>query len=286
MNVVNDSSKTRSLFKPLVARPNSDMRLLCFPYAGGSAAIFRRWADIAVEIEFVGAQYRGRASRMHEYLYRSVSEFVGESLANIKNFCNKPYAIFGHSMGAMVAFDLTKKLADNSAHTPVHLFLSGLASPWMRVAGKQIYDLPDHDFLCEIKKLGGIPSDILENSDILEILIPAIRADLEAAHHWRIDKCCDLGIPVTIFGGADDTGIPLEALADWASFTSMDIEINLHPGNHFFIHHEFPAIIDSIRHHLFKTKRQSFHENSICDVLIFREVKSGFDIPALGLLEE
>lgn len=205
---------------------------------------------------------------MHERSHRSVGEFVEEGVIDIEDLSDKPYAIFGHSMGAMVAFDLARKLAENSAHKPVHLFLSGLASPWKRVIGKRIHDLPDRDLLCELKNLGGTPSDILENPEILRILLPVIRADFEAAYHWRVDKCCDLRIPITVFGGIDDEEIPTEALADWASCTSGLVEINLHPGGHFFVHDEFPAIIDSIRNHLFGIPRQSVHKGSMRDVAL------------------
>jgi len=268
MNTVNHSPKVRRSLKLLVSRPSANMRLLCFPYAGGSAAIFRRWADISADLEFIGAQYRGRDARMRDYPYRSIREFVEEGLADIENFCDKPYAIFGHSMGAMVAFGLAKKLADNVAHKPVHLFLSGLASPRRRVSGKRIYDLPHNDFLCELRNLGGTPPEILENPDILEILLPVIRADFEAAYYWHIDEYCDLMIPTTIFGGMDDRGIPVEELVDWASYTSESVEVNLHPGGHFFIRDEFPAIIESIRCRLFGTPRQSIHECSTHDIVL------------------
>jgi len=268
MNTANYSSKAQRSLKPLIARPSAKIRLLCFPYAGGSAAIFRRWADISVNIEFIGAQYRGRGARIRERPYRSIREFVEESLTDIENFCDKPYAIFGHSMGAMVAFDLAKKFTDNVAHKPVHLFLSGLASPRRRFSNKRIHDLSHKDFLCELRSLNGTPPDILENPDILEIFLPAIRADFEAAYYWHIDEYCDLMIPTTIFGGMDDREIPVEALADWASYTSESVEVNLHPGGHFFIHDEFLAIIDSIRCHLFETPRQSIHERSTHDIVL------------------
>lgn len=262
MNAVNHISKRWRSLKPLVAQPDASIRLLCFPYAGGSATIFRRWPVLFADIEIIGAQYRGRGARIGERPHRSIGEFVEEAVIDIEDFFDKPYAIFGHSMGAMVAFDLARKIAENSARQPVHLFLSGLASPWTRVVGNRIHDLPDRDFLYELKNLGGTPSDILENPDILEILLPVIRADLEAAHHWHVAEHCDLRIPITVFGGAEDRGIPTEALADWASCTSGSVEIHLHPGGHFFVHDEFPAVIDCIRGHLFGAPRQSVHEGS------------------------
>lgn len=189
-------------------------------------------------------------------------------MIDIEDIFDKPYAIFGHSMGAMVAFDLVRNLAKQSTHQPMHLFLSGLASPWRRVVGKRIHDLPDHDLLCELRNLGGTPSDILKDPGILEILLPVIRADFEAAYHWRFDEYCDLKIPITIFGGANDKGIPTEAIADWASCTSGLVEINLHPGGHFFVHDEFPAVNDSIRCHLFGAPRQSVHERTMREVAL------------------
>lgn len=262
MNAVNHFSKRQRSLKALVARPAASMRLLCFPYAGGSATIFRRWADFCAEIEFIGAQYRGRGARIGEQPHHSIGELVAEAVIDIEDLSDKPYAIFGHSMGAMVAFDFARKLAEIPTRQPDHVFLSGLASPWTRVIGKRIHDLPDRDFLYELRDLGGTPPDILGNSDILEIILPVIRADLEAAYYWRVNEHGDLRLPITVFGGADDQGIPTEALADWASCTSGSVEVHLHPGGHFFIHDEFPAVIDSVCSQLFGAPRQSIHERS------------------------
>jgi len=155
------------------------MKLFCFPYAGGSSAVFNRWKlylDSNIEIRAI--ELAGRGKRIHEALYKDFDTLIDDMLSLITNDLNKTdtYAFFGHSMGAKIAYELTKKILGKGLIGPEHIFFSGRGAPYvMGKDEKEYHKLPDEEFKEEIYNLGGTPKEFFQHPELLEVFLPLLR---------------------------------------------------------------------------------------------------------------
>ena len=215
--------------------PSAESRLFIFPYAGGSPAAFSKWTAGIIETQI--AHYPGRGSRFNEPAIKNLDVLTESFLREIQSLLDKPFALFGHSMGGLIAFELARTLRQQNLPQPKFLFVSACAAPQFLDSNPLIHALPDDEFLDALKKFNGIPAEILNQPEAVKLILPSLRADFEAVETYRFDSNePPLDIPIIAFGGLDDPRISRERLEGWASQTTGRFESHYFHGGHFFIH--------------------------------------------------
>ena len=226
----------------MCSRPNpmARIRLFCFAYAGGGASIFHTWADhLPSDIETTGIQMPGLESRVMEPPVESISMVVEMLLPEIYPKLDKPFVLFGHSLGAFIGFEITRTLKDQYGLQPLHMFAAGIRAPQILNRNSTIYDLPETDFLEKLQhRYSGIPEEILENPDILHLVLPGLRASLKMYECYKYMEGDPLDCPITVFGGLQDNSVSRKELEAWRHQTNRSFSLQMLPGSHFFINSE------------------------------------------------
>ncbi|MFT6195460.1 MAG: surfactin synthase thioesterase subunit [Cognaticolwellia sp.] len=224
--------------------PTAKLRFFCFPYAGGSAATYIGWVNQLPEnVEMVIVQPPGRGSRMFEPLYTQMDTLVSELACLIPSYLNKPFIFYGHSLGSRVAFELMNQLKKRQLPIPIHFIASGSKGPHNVSSKKPVYQLPESEFINELKQLSGTPIAVLENSELMELFLPLLRADFEIAYTYSYIGCAIFECPITVLGGDNDIEITHEHLASWEHFFKGKADVHLIVGNHFFIDSNKEAVL-------------------------------------------
>jgi medium-chain acyl-[acyl-carrier-protein] hydrolase len=217
--------------------PRAKLRLFCFHYAGGGAASFRDWSDnlpSSVEVHFV--ELPGRGFRLAERAFVSLNPLI-EAIANaLHHNLDKPFAFFGHSMGGLICFELARLLRKKYALNPLHLFVSAHRAPQLRDLDPPIHNLPDPEFLAELRDLEGTPQAVLENVELMQLLLPTLRADFTIVETYNYIAEPPLDSSITAFGGLQDREVSYEELKAWQEQTKTAFSLQMLQGNHFFIH--------------------------------------------------
>jgi len=215
---------------------NADLQLICFPYAGGSASTFLPWIkNLPVNVELIIIQAPGRGARMGELAYSDMQALIEDLIKIIPSVLNKPYILFGHSLGSRIAFELMNQLKTLNHALPQHFIASGSRGPHHKCMKEPIYDLPHHEFIEELKHLNGTPQAVLENKELMELFLPLLKADFEIADRYCYTGKVRFNCPISVFGGEDDVEICLSKLNSWGDFFETDAEVHMFPENHFFI---------------------------------------------------
>jgi medium-chain acyl-[acyl-carrier-protein] hydrolase len=220
-------------------RPNSraGLRLFCFPYAGGRAAIFRQWPDsLPTTVEMYAVEYPGRGARLTEPPLTRITCLVQAAADALLPYLDKPFVFFGHSMGAMISFELARWLRQEQSLGPVQLFVSGRRAPHSPNTDRPTYDLPDDEFLEELRRLNGTPKEVLDHAELMRLILPIVRADFEAIQTYRYLPGAPLDCPITAFGGLGDQEVNREHLEAWREHTTAGFALRMFPGDHFFLH--------------------------------------------------
>lgn len=223
------------------------MRLFCFPYAGGAAHIFRQWPQgLPPFVEVCAVQPPGRGSRMSERPATSLRQLVVDAAPALAPHMEPPFAFFGHSMGGMIAFELARQLSEAGVEGPTHLFLSGCRAPRFASDSEVTYDLPEPEFLAEIRRLKGTPSEVLEHPELLGLVMPLLRADFEVVQTYKYVEGPPLACPFTVFGGLEDVEVSVESLKAWREHTTAGISLGMLPGDHFFLHSSQGPLLEAV----------------------------------------
>lgn len=213
------------------------MRLFCFPYAGGNAMVYRTWAQkLPANVEVVGVQLPGRGSRTHEPPLSRLSDLVELLGSALAGSLNEPFAFFGHSMGALVAFELARLLRREGHARPCHMFISGRSAPQLSPTHRPLYNLPTNELMQELKQLEGTPREVLEHPELMALMLPVLRADFSICDTYEYTEAAPLECPISAFGGFQDFDVPRENLEAWREQTSSSFTLRMLPGNHFFLH--------------------------------------------------
>ena len=216
------------------ARPA--LRLFCFPYAGAGASAFREWdRGLPTELEVAAIRLPGRESRFLEEPYESLEPMIEALIEVLALHRDAPFAFFGHSLGALVAYELTCALHDRGAPLPVHLFASGRVAPHLKDPDGDVHKMTDAQLVQELRERGQTPEEVLESEELLEMLLPAVRADFAVAELYRPRSRPPLPLPLTAFGGTADTDVPEFTVRAWADHTSAAFTSRMFPGGHFFL---------------------------------------------------
>lgn len=214
--------------------PRARVRLFCFPYAGGDAQIYRNWPRQLPSAEVCAARLPGRGARIQEAAFRDLRSMV-EAIASVAPYLDRPFAFFGHSMGALVAFELARLLHGRGLPGPAHLFVSGRRAPQLPADWPITYDLPDAEFVEYLRSLNGTPAEVLDHPELLELMLPLLRADFCVAETYDYRPGPALDCPITAFGGAGDAEVSRAEVEAWAAQTSASFLARIMPGDHFFL---------------------------------------------------
>jgi len=216
--------------------PGALMRLFCFPYAGGGIAVFRGWDRmLPPEVEVCAVELPGRGRRMRERPYRRLAALVEEVTWLLEPYLDRPFALFGHSMGALIAFETVRALRRTGAPMPVRLLVSGAGVPqnWRR--RRALHGLSDAALVEALRDLEGTPSGILASQELLDLLLPIVRADFELIETHVYGPEPPLECPITAFGGVSDRFVGRASLESWREQTTGEFVLRMLPGGHFFL---------------------------------------------------
>jgi len=223
-------------FKPSVERPDAVLRLFCFHYAGGGANLYRTWGrHLPDTVEVCPIQLPGRETRICDQPYTRLNLLVDDLLTDVFTQQDKPFALFGHSMGAVIAHELAHEIEERALGHLAALMVSGRRAPHLPSTEPDIHTLPEAEFIQKIREFGGTPEEVLEMPELLELLIPLLRSDfelLETQGHVRQSK---LSCPIYAFGGTDDVKVPWDTVEGWCEHTKADFDSRQYDGGHFFV---------------------------------------------------
>ena len=224
-----------------IATRNTDegtrIRLFCLPHAGSGSAIFHAWKRaLPAWIEVCPILLPGREVRLAERSYTNSDVLIEEMAKALTEHLNKPYAIFGHSMGALLAFELAQHLRSNALRTPSYLFLSGRVAAHLPWGHKLIHHLPAEEFLAQLgARYGGLPQELLHDPLLQEIYLPILRADMMLLETHRHRERPPLDCPIMALAGMDDSNVSDESLTAWGQQTTADFSVRRFAGDHFYI---------------------------------------------------
>ena len=229
---------------------SADLYLYCFPYAGGSSNAFRRWQlYVPPAVKVIPVELPGHGKRLLEAPIADLSLMVNEMGGAIGGKLREPFAFYGHSMGALLAFELSHHLGRHGLPLPKHLFVSAHLAPHNSANREAIYDLPETDVVRRIRDLNGTPTEVLENKELRELFLPLLRADFQVCETYTFHDRPTLSIPITAFCGEDDEDVTPSGMEEWRNHTLESFELNIVAGDHFFLNSEEQKF-----HHIFREK--------------------------------
>jgi medium-chain acyl-[acyl-carrier-protein] hydrolase len=237
--------------------PAARLRLFCLPYAGGGAATYSNWhARLPSWVEVIAVQPPGRGQRIAERPYSSMDELVDNLITNILPLLDRPYVLFGHSLGSRVAYELMRRLDAMQLPLPERFVASGSRAPHICRSEKIVHDLPHDEFVQELRDLNGTPEAILENAELMELLVPLLRADFGISEKYRAIAAKRFGCRAHVLGGQDDSDVSAADLASWQDYFVDPISLQMYEGDHFFLEKQAGQVLHDLNLVLRDTLRE------------------------------
>jgi len=216
-------------------KKKAGMRFFCFPYAGGGASAFRQWSKgLPERIEVCAVQPPGRENRISEPPIADVHELVARLLPAMAFLFDRPFVFYGHSTGALVAFELIRELRRQQMPLPARLIVSAARPPHIPEP-YPLHHLPEGEFIRELRRFSGTPDKILENKELMDIYLPILRADFALEETYTFKEEPPINVPVSAFYGTMDNEAPKEVMAMWEQHTALEFTLVQMTGDHFFI---------------------------------------------------
>jgi medium-chain acyl-[acyl-carrier-protein] hydrolase len=228
--------------------PRARLRLFCFPYAGGGASIYRGWAALLPpDVEVCPVQIPGRETRLRDRPYDRLEPMIQALADTLPPYLDMPFAFFGHSMGALISYELSRELRRRGQPLPLHLFVSGRRAPHVPMREDPIYDLPDSEFKDELRELKGTPEEVLQHEELMNLLMPVLRADFAVNDTYAyVDEPPFDQVGISAFGGLGDEEVTREDVEAWREHTRGRFRARMLPGDHFFINSAKDLILESV----------------------------------------
>lgn len=219
------------------------IKLYCLPYAGGMASVYYKWKHIINDcIEVIPIDYAGHGVYYDLPCFTNMKDLVSDVISKM-SLDEAPYAIFGHSFGALVAYEVVTKLHDEGYHDPIHVFYSSHESPEIRPE-KEIFNLSDNDFIAEMSKLGGTPNELCSDLECFKFFLPSLRADYRIEETYKFNGYKKINCDISVFHGQDDVKISL--LKNWKYTTNKECSYYTFPGTHFYINEISEEVVKKI----------------------------------------
>lgn len=233
-------------------RPSARTVLVCFPQAGGAASFFGTWnLTLDGDIELYAVQYPGREDRVLEACIGDMGTLVSSIVDALQPLLHRPLALFGHSMGAGVAYEVARQLEPE----PVCLFVSGRHSPAEQL-GNGVRFRDDDGVLAELERLGGTPTELLSNPELREMVLPALRSDFALEETYRQLGGQQLSCPIIALVGDDDPDVSPNQLERWKDFTTGSFKLQVFAGDHFYLVSERQRVIDTVVSEIVQVSRR------------------------------
>jgi medium-chain acyl-[acyl-carrier-protein] hydrolase len=229
------------------ATGSAELRLFCFPYAGAGPNIFRGWTRLLPSsVEACAVVLPGRAFRLDERPRDRLGPLADELAGVFRQLRAEPFAFFGHSFGGLLCFEVARRLHRLGAQLPMHLFVSACAPPHLPAAEPDVHGLPDGALKERLQKLGGTPLPVLECTELIDLFLPVLRADLKAFETHDHEPGPPLPVAMTVLGGSADRLARPDSLEDWGRYTRESFDVRVFPGGHFFLHSDEEAVVATI----------------------------------------
>lgn len=222
-------------------------RLICFPYAGGGASIYGGWSKFLPDsFQICALQLPGREDRISEKPIDAMDDLIQAFHLSISSLLKQPFAFFGHSMGALIAYEYSLYLDDKHGIAPNHLFVSARRPPQIPNTRSPIHRQGKEEFLRSVKRLGGTPDELLNHEEMLALMIPLLRSDFALSENYQPNPVRHLRCPITVFGGDTDSEAPVGDLERWKEISIGSFRKQIYSGGHFFIHSMYEEMIRQI----------------------------------------
>jgi medium-chain acyl-[acyl-carrier-protein] hydrolase len=226
------------------------MRLFCFPYAGGGATVFHSWRSLlgSKGVDLCSVQLPGRETRFRETPITTMEELVARICDGIDPYLDLPFSLFGHSMGTIVSFEVARELARRGRTLPEWLLMSGAIPPHRRPV-EALHTLPAKEFIdAVVRRYNGFPREVLGNQDLLDLLMPILRADFQLIEGYRYKPSKALPVKIAAFGGRQDKSVPPTELPHWIDLTAQPERFRLifFEGDHFFLNYQRMQLLTEI----------------------------------------
>lgn len=235
---------------PYKKNPAASLRMICFPYAGGGASFCRAWGRyLPDDVELISVQLPGREQRFMEEAFTRMAPLVNQLSDVMQEYLNKPFVFFGHSMGAVIGYEVIRRLRNRACQQPGLFIVSGRQAPQIPDKGPAIHHLPDDQFCIEFlrRNFSAKLKAVLENAELKDLFLPQIKADVELIETYSYTEEDPLDCPIVAFNGADDTDVIITELQEWAGQTTREFRSYIFPGGHFFIESAEPQVLAAIR---------------------------------------
>lgn len=226
--------------------PGAAIRLVCLPHAGGSASFFLPVsAALSPAIDVLAVQYPGRQDRLREPMIDDLGDLADAVVTALTPWLDRPFAFFGHSMGATLAFEVTRRLEQGAGPAPLHLFASGRRAP-SRHRDENVHLGGDDRIIAELTELSGTDTRVLGEEEMLRMVLPAIRNDYRATETYRYRPGPPLSCPITVLTGDADPKTSLEEAEAWRDHTTGPFDLRVYPGGHFYLADHQSEVLDAI----------------------------------------
>lgn len=220
--------------------------LVCFPHAGGSAsAYFSLSAALSASADVLIVQYPGRQDRLDEPAIEDLREMADQAVKALAPWLHRPLALFGHSMGAALAYEVALRMERGQGHGPAGLIVSGRAAPSVR-QDRGIHRMDDKGITEHMAELAGTPPALLADKDLLAILIPPMRADFKAVETYQDLPGSKVGCPISSYCGEQDTDVPRDGFLRWGEHTTAECTASFFEGGHFYLQSQEPHVARAI----------------------------------------
>lgn len=215
------------------------VRLFCFPYAGGGASLYRQWLPVSPPgVQVCPAQLPGRESRISEPAVQDAVQLASMAAEAMIPHLGKPFAVFGHSMGALVGFEVVRALCRMGKELPLCLFVAGSRAPHLRRTEEPIHSLPDACFWERVRELDGLPTALESEPELKRLVLPTLRADFALCENYAYSDGPPLPVPIRAYGGIADSTVKRPEILAWRDHTTSTFRDSQFPGNHFFLQSE------------------------------------------------
>ncbi|GAB6040377.1 thioesterase II family protein [Endothiovibrio diazotrophicus] len=229
-------------------KPDARLRMFCLPFAGGGASVYQPWGKrFGPDIEVCSIQLPGRENRASEPAFRDIQALAGLLANQLALYLDKPYLIYGHSMGGLLTFEVLRQLQDGGYPLPQVAFIAAHRAAHLPPRRRPLFGLDDRQFIQKVSDFGGFQQEILVNEELLNFVLPTLRADFEACDGYRYEPGAPVDCPLVAISGAHDLEVPPEDMDPWQEHTLHPLHHVTLDAGHFFLKTHADALIDQLQ---------------------------------------